>query len=454
MKMPSDCPVKADRRSTFHPAHASKDRSTATPNAIQLQAVNAATTTQLNLGRLRTINAFNRSKLTPPFIRAPNQVPSRQLNTFGSLSASTRNPRRPTDAIDHADAYYRLRGIESKALRALNEEVFHEYSGLTLLNDFTDRLHFHCRELVFDLKKDAVGCDIREIPIEEFTESILQISLDSSTVRNVMEAVSINEKHVKEAWSIRSSQSIAQKQPKQQESPLEESTHKTLLASPGSSAAVNEMADLSIKSPQANPGNAHEQPKLQGNLLEERSENAQFTSPAPSAALKETDASSIEPPQDKADYAQEQTEQQEKQRKKQQKKNQKKKQKKQQECPIMQFVSLGMLIIGKLDGKRSHLSSFIANFADDIHHSGPHPPMLNILGGAGTYATLGARLFCIPEHFMRSPNLGYVVHAGTDFGKDVRSEVESWKTGSRVIETPERLTYVFSKSSLAFSYRI
>jgi len=110
-----------------------------------------------------------------------------------------------------------------------------------------------------------------------------------------------------------------------------------------------------------------------------------------------------------------------------------------QECPLMQFVSLGMLIIGKLARNPSALYSFTANFPDDIYHPGPQASLLNVLGGAGTFATLGARLFCFSRQ-RKSNDFGYVVHVGSDFGGDVKSQIEGWKTGSRFIQTPERLT--------------
>ena len=75
------------------------------------------------------------------------------------------------------------------------------------------------------------------------------------------------------------------------------------------------------------------------------------------------------------------------------------------------FVTLGMLII------------------DDIY---PPPsaedqtPQLNIIGGAGTYSAIGARLFSPPPH---SHSVGWIVDQGTDFPSELRTLILSWQTG-------------------------
>ena len=59
------------------------------------------------------------------------------------------------------------------------------------------------------------------------------------------------------------------------------------------------------------------------------------------------------------------------------------------------------------------------------------------MGGAGSYAALGARMLGVPEH----PKLiGHVVHKGSDFPAELLQEINSWKTDCVFIETPERLT--------------
>ncbi|OOQ82512.1 pfkB family kinase [Penicillium brasilianum] len=52
-------------------------------------------------------------------------------------------------------------------------------------------------------------------------------------------------------------------------------------------------------------------------------------------------------------------------------------------------------------------------------------PLTDILGGSGTYATLGARLFLPPPS---SPTVGWVINVGSDFPDPVKEQLESWKT--------------------------
>ncbi|KAK0507552.1 hypothetical protein JMJ35_010075 [Cladonia borealis] len=84
----------------------------------------------------------------------------------------------------------------------------------------------------------------------------------------------------------------------------------------------------------------------------------------------------------------------------------------------MDFVSMGMIII-------------------DAIYPETGPPLHDILGGAGTYATVGARLFC---HGDASIRIGFVIHAGNELSQKLRDEIASWKTGTHIIETPNRKT--------------
>lgn len=63
--------------------------------------------------------------------------------------------------------------------------------------------------------------------------------------------------------------------------------------------------------------------------------------------------------------------------------------------------------------------------------------MQDILGGAGTFATVGARLFCPGDS---SVGVGFVVHAGDELSQTLRDEIASWKSGTHIIETPNRMT--------------
>ncbi|KAK5700517.1 hypothetical protein LTR97_005034 [Elasticomyces elasticus] len=75
------------------------------------------------------------------------------------------------------------------------------------------------------------------------------------------------------------------------------------------------------------------------------------------------------------------------------------------------FVTLGMFII------------------DDIHpppSANDQTPKKDIVGGAGTYSAIGARLF-LPSP-TTSKAVGWIIDAGTDFPADVRSTIDSWQT--------------------------
>ncbi|KAG6028070.1 hypothetical protein E4U41_000779 [Claviceps citrina] len=83
------------------------------------------------------------------------------------------------------------------------------------------------------------------------------------------------------------------------------------------------------------------------------------------------------------------------------------------------FVTLGMVII------------------DEIEFEPPTPPVYNILGGAGTYAALGARLFSPPP---LSRSIGWIVDKGSDFPNDISETIDRWSTAAVIREDHDRLT--------------
>ncbi|OAG06057.1 Ribokinase-like protein [Paraphaeosphaeria sporulosa] len=85
----------------------------------------------------------------------------------------------------------------------------------------------------------------------------------------------------------------------------------------------------------------------------------------------------------------------------------------------MDFCTLGMFII------------------DEIEFAPPKPPVKDILGGAGSYSALGARIFSPPPH---SKSVGWIVDCGSDFPAALRETIASWDTGVLMRETPDRLT--------------
>lgn len=78
---------------------------------------------------------------------------------------------------------------------------------------------------------------------------------------------------------------------------------------------------------------------------------------------------------------------------------------------------------------------------NDLHHSNwfsilddiyPSPsdinqePRLNVIGGAGTYSAIGARVLSPPP---TSNRVGWIVDCGTDFPPSVLAEIKTWQTG-------------------------
>ncbi|KAI0023069.1 Ribokinase-like protein [Xylariomycetidae sp. FL0641] len=83
------------------------------------------------------------------------------------------------------------------------------------------------------------------------------------------------------------------------------------------------------------------------------------------------------------------------------------------------FMTLGMFII------------------DDIEYLPPTPPVKDMIGGAGTYSALGARLFSPPP---TSNSVGWIVHKGSDFPPAVEELISTWQTAVELRDTPDRLT--------------
>ncbi|KAJ5716668.1 hypothetical protein N7493_008579 [Penicillium malachiteum] len=65
------------------------------------------------------------------------------------------------------------------------------------------------------------------------------------------------------------------------------------------------------------------------------------------------------------------------------------------------------------------------------------PPMKNILGGSGAYATLGARLFLPPP---MSQTLVWPLHIGNDFPDSIKELLQSWNTTLLMKKTPGELS--------------
>lgn len=74
---------------------------------------------------------------------------------------------------------------------------------------------------------------------------------------------------------------------------------------------------------------------------------------------------------------------------------------------------------------------------DEIEFPPPKPPVKGIVGGAGSYSALGARIFSPAP---KSKSVGWIVDCGSDFPPELREFIAQWETGVVIRETPDRLT--------------
>ncbi|KAK1780129.1 Ribokinase-like protein [Copromyces sp. CBS 386.78] len=108
------------------------------------------------------------------------------------------------------------------------------------------------------------------------------------------------------------------------------------------------------------------------------------------------------------------------------------------DTPLIDFVTLGMFII------------------DEIEYPPPRPPSTNVLGGAGSYSALGARLFSPAPDLSRT--VGWIVDQGSDFPQVITDLINSWSTSAVFRHDPTRLTtrgwngYVDSSERREFKY--
>lgn len=103
------------------------------------------------------------------------------------------------------------------------------------------------------------------------------------------------------------------------------------------------------------------------------------------------------------------------------------------------FVTLGMFIIGPSSPPSLLLAKYGANKrADEIHFPPPQPPVRDIPGGAGSFSALGARIFSPSPQASRS--VGWIVDCGSDFPPQLRQYLTDWETYCVMRSTPHRLT--------------
>ncbi len=65
-------------------------------------------------------------------------------------------------------------------------------------------------------------------------------------------------------------------------------------------------------------------------------------------------------------------------------------------------------------------------------------PQLDVIGGGGTWAILGARVFCKAP--IQSKKLEWIIDIGSDFPQSALMDIEKWNTGVILRDTPERKT--------------
>jgi hypothetical protein len=103
------------------------------------------------------------------------------------------------------------------------------------------------------------------------------------------------------------------------------------------------------------------------------------------------------------------------------------------------FCTLGMFIIG--NGSTRSLRNFVLWLtmlsSDEIEYRPPIPPAKDIIGGAGSYAAIGARLVT-PKSLSKS--VGWIVDVGSDFPPEVGDIISSWNTSCLVRQDSSRLT--------------
>jgi len=112
--------------------------------------------------------------------------------------------------------------------------------------------------------------------------------------------------------------------------------------------------------------------------------------------------------------------------------------------PNVEFCTLGMFILGmhahsghwKTSQSVAHLSS-VLNFTDDIDFEGSQPNVKNVLGGAASYAVIGARMVAGNRY---SHSVSWIVDVGSDFPPEVLDKLKAWDTDCVIRQDFGRLT--------------
>lgn len=105
-----------------------------------------------------------------------------------------------------------------------------------------------------------------------------------------------------------------------------------------------------------------------------------------------------------------------------------------QSAPV-EFCTMSMFILGM--PSKETMSLKVLTGLDDIDFEGTRPNVKNILGGAASFAVVGARLVAGKKH---SQAVSWIVDVGSDFPPEVLQLLKSWDTGCVFREDHSRLT--------------
>ncbi|KAJ6145733.1 hypothetical protein N7470_009628 [Penicillium chermesinum] len=102
------------------------------------------------------------------------------------------------------------------------------------------------------------------------------------------------------------------------------------------------------------------------------------------------------------------------------------------------FCTLGMFILGKPYLLHPTPRSFTHKVdTDDIEFGDTRPPVKNVIGGAASFAVVGARLVAGSIH---AQSVSWIVDVGSDFPPETLAAIKSWGTNCVVREDHTRLT--------------
>lgn len=102
----------------------------------------------------------------------------------------------------------------------------------------------------------------------------------------------------------------------------------------------------------------------------------------------------------------------------------------------IEFCTLGMFILGMFHlHPREPILTVLCT--DDIEFGASQPGVKNVLGGAASFAVVGARLVAGPKY---ARSVSWIVDVGSDFPPETLAVIKSWGTACVIREDCTRLT--------------